>query len=57
MRLESLFLQIASASMYIYDYAAFGEMRPGLHYELFLRPELYKGLATSVVSGSANICL
>lgn len=57
MRVESLFLQVASASMYMYDCAALGEMRPGLHYELFLRPEFYKGLATSLVSGSANICL
>lgn len=52
-----IFVSSDSQRFYVYYCAAFGEMRPGLHYELFLHPQFYKGLETSVVTGSANSCL
>ena len=52
-----LYISSDSQCFYVYDYAAFGEVRPNLHYELFLHPRFYNGLETSVVTGSANSCL
>lgn len=51
-----IYVSSDSQYFYVYDYAAFGEMKPSLHYELFLHPQFYKGVETSVVTGSANSC-